>query len=304
LSLLDQIQRLVKEPPPEYIFEVSERSVAFVQPRNPSTLRVETLPEKGLTVSPSQPNITRFDLFQAALPKSTNGNTQRRAKAALIIPDYAARMTILDFEELPNDVEQQLALIRFRIRKSVPFAIDEAQVSSSIQLNDPQHKKIEVLAAAISRPVLKEYETLLRTYGFQVGLVLPSCLAALPLCSAAPGILSLFAKLSGNILSILLVQGDIIRVARCVDLTTEENNPGEEPQVISTLLHQTLAFAEDELSQPVQRLILCGFGRQTEEIGATFEKEFSLSWSPLRSRLGDALQENAGLLGMMEQYVV
>jgi type IV pilus assembly protein PilM len=305
LQLFDQIKRWIKEPPPEYLFEVSERGLAYLQTRDPSSLRVQRLNEKALAVSPSQPNFVRFDLLESALPKLGNGNgPQRRAKAALVIPDHAARLSVLEFEELPNDFEQQLALIKFRLRKSVPFAIDEAQVSWSVQWNDSQQKKLEVLTAAIARPVLEEYEALLRGRGFQAGLVVPSAIAALPLCSDSSGALTLFAKLGGSVLSILLVENGLVRVVRCVDLSSEESNPEEEPAVITTLLQQTLAFAEDELAQPVKRLLLCGFGGMMEELEPAFEREFGVSCVPLLSRRGEACQENAGLLGLAEQYTV
>ena len=129
MSLLDQIQNWVKEPPPEYLFEISERGLASVQPRNPSTLRVIPLAEKSLSVSPAGPNITRLDLLQTAFPKNGNGralSSSRRAKAGLVIPDYAVRVSVLDFDELPADEDRRLALVRCRLKKSVPFSMEEA----------------------------------------------------------------------------------------------------------------------------------------------------------------------------------
>lgn len=303
MPLADKIQRWIKEPPPEYLFEVSERGIAHIQPRDASSLRVRRFEEKALTASPSQPNITRPDLMQAALPGNGKTNLQqKRVKAALVVPDYAARLSVLDFEELPGDAVQQEALIRFRLRKSVPFPIDEARVSCAVQWNEPQHKKVEVLAAAIARPILEEYENLLASRGFQVGVVVPSSIAALALCPPPGPGLTLLAKLSGSVLSILLTQQGLVRVVRCVDLTSEENAPDEEPAVISTLLHQTFAFIEDELAQPAERLLLCGFGEMTDQLGTECETDFHVSWQPLTSRFGPASQENAGVLGLAEQY--
>ncbi|HEX6545330.1 MAG TPA: hypothetical protein VF023_03410, partial [Bryobacteraceae bacterium] len=71
----------------------------------------------------------------------------------------------------------------------------------------------------------------------------------------------------------------------------------------TTILHQTFAFVEDEFSRPVERLLLCGFGAMTQTLGAALEEEFHVSWEPLLSpRLGNASPENAGLLGLWEQY--
>jgi type IV pilus assembly protein PilM len=304
LPLLDYIQRWIKEPPPEYLIELSEGGVASVQTRNASTLRVAPFSEKALAVSPVEPNILRPELVQSALGRNGNGNTPRRARAALVIPDYAARVSVLDFDEVPNDEAQRLALVRFRLRKSVPFSIDEAQVSSVVQPKDAQGKTFTVLAAAIARPVLESYEALLQSLGYQAGLVLPSSLAVLSLCAAAPGVLTLLAKLSGAVLSLLLLEDRYIHIVRSVDLSSEENLEEERQNLIAALLQQTLAFAEDELNRPVQRLLLCGFGPDAERTGLAFEKEFGVSWTPLRSRLGVASQENAGILGLLERYAV
>jgi type IV pilus assembly protein PilM len=298
--LLETIQRWIQEPPPDYLFEVTETGLAAVQRRNPASLRVTPFAERAINVSPSEPNITRRDLVEASVPKPVNGNG--RGRAALVLPDYATRISVLDFEEMPADEQQRLALVRFRLRKTVPFSVDEAQVSAVVQPASAQRHKIEVLAAAIARPVLADYEDVLRAAGYQVGQVMPSSLAAVSLCTGSPGALTLFAKLSTNVLSILLIEDQQIRLVRCVDLSTEENDRTEQTTIITTLLQQTLAFAEDELVRPVQRLVLCGFGATTEEFGDQFEREFGLSWAPVKSRFAPTTQETAGVLGLLEQY--
>jgi len=47
------------------------------------------------------------------------GGTQCK-DVALILPDYCIRLAILDFDEFPSGPEEQLALIRFRLKRSVP----------------------------------------------------------------------------------------------------------------------------------------------------------------------------------------
>lgn len=303
MSFLDQMQRWVKEPPPEYLFELSESAVAWAQPRDPANVRLQEFSTKALAVSPAGPNFMRYDLFQAALPKVGNGGSRQRA--GLVIPDYAARLAVLDFEEFPADEEQRLALVKFRLRKSVPFAIDDAQVSCFVQGKHSAEKGIEVLAAVMSRTVLEEYEALLRGAGFQVGLVVPSSFAVLPLFFDETGDLTLFAKLSGSILSIMLLEHRRVRVVRCIDLTSEEAELSEGSSLVSTILQQTVAYAEDELGQPVHRMLLCGFGHETEQLGASFQKEFGFPWEPLASQPGRRMAaESAGLMGLLEQYRV
>jgi type IV pilus assembly protein PilM len=226
---------------------------------------------------------------------------QRGATAALVIPDYAVRMAILDFEAFPTGGEERTALIRFRLRKSVPFHIEEAQVAYSIQLQE--QKRIEVLAVAIAGPILNEYETLFHDAGFRLGIVTPSAIAALPLYATNESGLSMVAKLAGTTLSVLLLQQGRVRLVRCLDLAAGEvERTVQSEESVLDLLQQTLAFAEDQIGERPRRLLLCGFGTQTDSLGSLAEREFQVSYAMVRSKFGAASQMNAGLLGLLEQY--
>jgi type IV pilus assembly protein PilM len=225
----------------------------------------------------------------------------RRTATALVIPDYAVRMAILDFEQFPAGDEERVALLRFRLRKSVPFHIEEAQLAYAVQLEQPKH--IEVLTIAIARPILDEYERIFTDAGYRVGLVMPSCVATMRLCVGGESGLTLLAKAAGSTLSVLLLENGRVRLVRCLDLAGTESEPAErEDRSILALLQQTLAYAEDQLGEPVSRLLLCGFGPETDALGKLAQREFGVPYSPVRSKFGVPSQESAGLLGLLEQY--
>jgi hypothetical protein len=68
------------------------------------------------------------------------------------------------------------------------------------------------------------------------------------------------------------------------------------------ILQQTLAFAEDQLERRVIRALLCGFGADTPTVGDQMEDEFGIPYAPVTSRFGPAHGENAGMLGLLEQF--
>lgn len=240
-------------------------------------------------------------LYRDALPRVFGTAAVKRVAAAVVIPDYAVRMAILDFEDFPSGDEERAALLRFRLRKSVPFHIEEAQLAYSVQVSEP--KRIEVLAVAIARPILEEYEAIFTQAGYRVGLVTPSAIASLRLCANPQAGLTLLAKAAGSTLSVLLLDQSRVRLVRCLDLTAgEEEESRREDQTVLPFLQQTLAYAEDQLGQPVRRLLLCGFGPETERLGIRAQKEFGIPYAPVRSKFGAPTQENAGLLGLLEQY--
>jgi type IV pilus assembly protein PilM len=235
--------------------------------------------------------VLRPQLFRDALERLTGPAGQKRG-AALVIPDHAVRMAVLDFQEFPAAEANRQALLRFRLRKSVPFHVDEASVSYAIQVADPKHT--EVLAVAIARPILEEYERVFTEHGFRVGLVTPSLLAMAPLFAGSAEGLTLVMKAAGATVSLLLIGGGRIRLVRSVDLD-EASEHGELP----ALVQQTAAYAEDQVGERIGRVLISGF---EEEVSASIAAELSVPVEPVRSRFGIATPQASGLLGLMEHY--
>ncbi len=278
----------------------------MVSSRVPSEQHNEFLPERGLAASPSAPNILRPQLYQSALDHVVQG---KRGSSALVIPDYAVRMAVLDFEQFPSGEAERTALLRFRLRKSVPFPIDEARLSYSIQFTN--EKLVEVLVVAIARPILEDYERIFLDAGYRLGMVLPSVVATLPLCDVTTRGVTLLAKATGFTLSVVLLEPGRVRLVRCVDLTSgddaagatpERATPFESAKILLPLLQQTLAYAEDQLGEPVSQILLSGFEIATEKLGERIMNDFNVPYRMLSSRFGNAAVENAGLLGMLEKY--
>src|SRR5437879_3651425 len=132
MLLWNHITSLVKDPPPNHLFEISEAGIAFAQgghtgfqPFEPGTL----------VVSPVEDNIRQPEVIAKLIAgiAPQNGSSKKRRPAAVILPDSAARVSVLDFDSFPPAPEEQLPLIKFRVKKTIPFDIDSAAVSYSIQ---------------------------------------------------------------------------------------------------------------------------------------------------------------------------
>src|SRR5665213_1125014 len=92
-----------------------------------------------------------------------------------VSPDAAVRVLLLDFDVLPNRLSEALPIVRFRLKKMLPFDADGAMLT--YQVMSTSRSMVRVLAVAIPRDVLSEYETVAREAGFEPGAVLPSTLA-------------------------------------------------------------------------------------------------------------------------------
>jgi type IV pilus assembly protein PilM len=279
----NQITRLVKDPAPEHVFELSEAGIAYArhgetgfQPFEPGVLAVSPLADNLL-----QPGAVTQALARIAPP---NGN--RRRPAAVILPDFAARVSLLDFDSFPSSPEEQLPLVRFRVKKTIPFDIDSAAVSYWAQpaTTKAGAKKIDVVAVTVSLEILARYEAVFRAANLHPGEVTTSGLATLNLCQAEG--VAVIAKLTGNVLTVMAVEDGRLKLFRC--LTVE----GESDEEILAVLNPTFAYIEDELGQKPQKMLLCGF--------ATPPGGLNLDMEPLRSRWGSPNAYNAGLLGYLE----
>jgi type IV pilus assembly protein PilM len=299
MSFLGNIARVIQDPPPEFVFELSEAGIAYARGGETDFAPFEPGVLKPSPVEDNLPHPERaaavLEKIAAGGPGSAKSKTKSR-RVAVILPDHAARVSVLDFDSFPSSAAEQLALVRFRVKKTVPFDIDSAAVSYFAQ-PAAGSKRQEVVAVTVALEVLARYEALFRNAGFHPGEITTSALAALNLYGQAPGTATgtasdkapgVLAKLAGRVLTVMVIAGGRLRLFRCLAL--EEASDEE----IRSVLHPTLAYAEDELGARVERLTVCGFSQvPLDDVAA----------EPLRSRRGDAGAFNAGLLGYLEEHL-
>ena len=288
MSLLKTISRLVKDPPPEHIFELSEAGIAYS--RHGET-GFQAFEPGVLVVSPLADNLVQPNAVAAALARIAPPNGNKRRPATVILPDYAARVSLLDFDSFPSSPDEQLPLVRFRVKKTIPFDIDSAAVSYWAQPASSKSgvKKVEVVAVTVAMEILARDEAVFRNANLYPGEVTTSGLAALNLCGASGVVV--IAKLTGNVLTVMAVDDGQLKLFRC--LTIADAGAGEnDNEEILAVLNPTFAYIEDELGRKPEKLVLCGFAKPIEGLNIDME--------PLRSRLGAATAYNAGLLGYLE----
>jgi type IV pilus assembly protein PilM len=281
---------LLKDPPPACAFELSEAGIEFATIGSTPQFRSEPLDQGVLSPSPVHDNVQQPDLLQAKIQSIAPPNGHRKRRAALILPDYCARVTVLDFDAFPASHEEQLALVRFRVKKSVPFDVDSAIVNYHSQPSGAG--KIEVVAAVMAWEIIARYEAPFRQLGIHPGFITTSALATLNLLK--PEKVTVLVKLSGRSLTILVLDGSTVKLARCVEMEA-----GRFEEIESTL-HPTFAYIEDELKAKASRLVQCGFGPEGREFAKRWEDEWEVAVEPLRSRYGTPGENNAGLLGYLE----
>jgi type IV pilus assembly protein PilM len=287
--VFDKLKSLLVDPPPGMAFEVSEAGIAAARIGHHTELDFRPLPPGVLAISPLKENVLDEAAFKAAVKDLATAHTARRGKdAALILPDFSTRTTVLDFDTFPTDEEEQLGLIRFRLKRSVPFDVETAAVSYVAQQGP---KRVDVVVVMAPRDIVAHFEAPFRAVGLNPGLVTTSSLAALDL--APEGGLTMVAKLTGKSITLLVRDKTPLKLVRCLDL------PSNELEDITAVLVPTFVYMEDNLGGRAEKLLLCGFGARTEEAKRLFEQELAVEVDELRSPLGVPGEHNAGLLGYL-----
>ena len=98
-----------------------------------SAFASEPLADGVVTPSLTGTNVVNAEQVTAALRRACERAGIRPPKrAALVIPDSAARVSLLTFEELPAKAAEVDQLVRWQIKKSTPFPLEDAQVAAAV----------------------------------------------------------------------------------------------------------------------------------------------------------------------------
>jgi hypothetical protein len=152
-------------------------------------------------------------------------------------------------------------------------------------------KKMDVVAVLAPLEIVARYEAPFRMAGLNPGLITTSSLAALELAPEAG--LTVVAKLSGRVLTVLVRQKASLKLVRCLEI------PSSDLEDIAAVLVPTFVYMEDNLGGRAEHLFLCGFGAQTGEAQRRLAEELAVEVEPMRSALGAPGETNAGLLGYL-----
>ena len=182
------------------------------------------------------------------------GDVSPRTRAVtLVVPDTSVRVFVLDFDSLPANAAEAVPVLRFRLRKMVPFDVEHAGVSYQILSQDKT--ECRVLAAVLPGPILAEYENEVRAAGYEPGVVLPSSLAALAALETTEPVLA--ACLSGLSLTTSITSDQDLLLYRTLDLPED---PAQRLTEVQRDIAVAAAYFEDKLATRSRRLHYGGIG--------------------------------------------
>jgi type IV pilus assembly protein PilM len=170
------------------------------------------------------------------------------SEIAVVVPDETVRIALLTAERLSRNAEEQRTFIRWKLKKSVPFDVDTAQVAYRILGPHRRGSGVDMLVALSPRSLVQEYESLFNPLEIHAGMILPSTLAALNLFTAPAGD-TLFVKIAPDCVTTTVFQDQRVQFYRRVTDVS-----------LYDAVYPTILYYQDKLAgKTIDRLYVCGY---------------------------------------------
>jgi type IV pilus assembly protein PilM len=176
----------------------------------------------------------------------------RPRRIGLVLPDVIAKVSLIRFEQVPGRAQELEQLVRWQVRKTAPFPIEEAQVSFVPGLSGSDGH--EFIVSLARRDVVAEYEGICAEAGAYAGLVdlaTFNVINAVLAGSSPPETDWLLVNVAADYASIAILRGPHLILFR--------NRAAETDGTLADLVHQTAMYYEDRLKGGgFARVILAG----------------------------------------------
>ena len=214
-------------------------------------LVVEPLPDDAVVPALNAANIRDRAAVAAAVGRVLE-QIGRPKRIGLIVGDPVVKVSLVKLQQVPARAQDLEQVIRWQVRKSAPFAIEDAQIGyqTGLRTDDGQ----EFIVTLARRDVIDEYEALCAGAGAHAGIVDLSTFNVVNTVLVGGNVPS------GDWLLVNVAPGwESIAIMRGLNLIFFRSRGVDGEGTLADLVHQTAMYYEDRLSGAgFRRVMLCG----------------------------------------------
>jgi Tfp pilus assembly PilM family ATPase len=293
------LSNLFQTPAPDVAVEIAQSHVAAARIgwRGNQAVIVahasESLPPGAVSPGLAALNIPDVPVIAQVISRvlSQLGGS-KPSRVSLLIPDTAAKVSLLRLEKVPARASDLQEIVRWQMRKTAPFPIDQAVLSISPAARGADGST-EFVVAMSRADVIHQYEQACVMAGAHAGLVdlstfgvINSTLAS----STAPAGDWLLVHVTDSYLTLALVRDNALLFFR---------NRGEEAEgTLADLIHQTAMYYEDRLNGGgFARVMIAGSARlkgEADRLRRGLEERLRVSVESVDPRGAAGLQDRIG----------
>jgi Tfp pilus assembly PilM family ATPase len=292
MSLSDFFQT----PAPDVALEIDHRRVAAAKLawRGGQAVIVahasEALAPGLVTPGLAALNISDVPAVSQAIARVLGQLGGKPSQVALLVPDTVAKVSLLKLEKVPPRAADLQEIVRWQVRKTAPFPIEQAVVSVSLGARDADGAG-EFVVALSRHDVIHQYEQACLMAGAHAGLVDLSTFGVIN------GILAGASAPAGDWLLVHVTDAYLtLAVMRDSSLLFFRNRE-EAEGTLADLIHQTAMYYEDRLKGGGFARVLIAGGASlpgAESVRRGLEERLGVSVDAVDPRGAAALQDRIG----------
>jgi hypothetical protein len=272
-------------PHPPLALEISQDRVAaarWTRTGGLDSYAIESLPNGALMPSAVESNIVDGPAVRGAVAALMSRLRAKDEDIAVLVPDPVIRVFVQHFDQFPRSPQEAEPMLRWKLKKSVPFEADETVISYMRQA--PREDGVDVVTALARLRIVREYESLAEGAGLYPGVVTSSSLAAVSLLDDRQP--TLLARISGLALTTAIVREGVLCGYRCTELPAQ--NVALTPQMLLEEIFPVAAYYQDTWQEGIQSVCVAGLGHRLPDFIGPLEEEFKCE---VRSLLNSAVAE-------------
>ncbi len=199
----------------------------------------ELLPDQAVVPALNAVNVKDRAVAAAAVDRVLE-RLGRPKRIGLVLADPVAKVSLVKLQQVPTRAQDLEQVIRWQVKKSAPFAIEDAQVGyvAGMRADDGQ----DFIVTLARRDVIAEYEDLCRAAGAHAGIVDISTFNVVNTAIAAS------AVPAGDWLLVNLAPGwESIAILRGSQLVFFRSHSADGEGTLADVVHQTAMYYEDRL---------------------------------------------------------
>jgi hypothetical protein len=265
----------------QVVFEIAADYVAGLRRQNGTVhaWALRELPAGAVRPAPLSDNIFDSPAIETALSQVAEAVTDKQTRCALLVPDLVARIAVIELEQVPGRPEEAEELLRWRLRKDVPFDVSQAVLSYHLQPG--RTTAYEAVVVVALRSLIQQYEECVQRAGLSAGRVNLSTLATVHCLDSPSSTPSLLVKRDKVSLSLAIAHSGALRLFRSLPLPVGSVGAGE--GTLFEKIYPAAVYFHDQWGQPIGEIVISGLQQLQPALVGRLEKEAECRTVELRT---------------------
>lgn len=246
---------------------------------------IQTLPKNTVRPSLNEKNIVKEEILKQELFKALEKVNSKSKNAVLIFPELSQKTFTFSFDSLPGSPREREQIIRFKVKKKMPFLPEDVRISYDLISNDSGIRAVVILTRKF---IVKEYEEFLGQLGIKIRTAVPPSVGLVNLLNieADKNCFLLNVEPDGFSLSVYINSEYILYRQKRFSLELKE--AGSIPEKLEDVFQEveaTLNFIEgSEGKEDFRFLLRCGMNN-TDQLLEVAGRKFNFSFDRIESIL-------------------